>query len=244
MILLVGVLLFAVGRVGFRHAWPGTVPARSWWRTHRRQLLAFVRGSPATFIYLGILTVTTWVLVGASTKVADALLADQSTNLHHLTHDPVHVLVRSAFWLSDYDVLLWAVLFLVVLAPAERWLGTGRWIGVFVVGHVGATLLTAGGVWLAIRTGAVSHRLENVVDVGVSYGFGAVAALFTYRLPRRWRWMWAGALVSFAIGAIALDGSFTSYGHATAFAIGFALYPITRAPAVRDRARGPLIVPE
>ena len=244
MILLVGILAVLLGRIAFRHEWPGTAPVRSWWREHRHQLIAFVRGSPATFIYLAILTVTTWVLVGSSPKVADALLVDQSTNLHHLTHDPVHVLVRSAFWLSDYDVLLWAVLFLIVLAPAERWLGTARWIGVFVAGHVGATLLTAGGIWLAIRTGAVSHNLENVVDVGVSYGFGAVAALFTYRLPGRWRWVWAGALISFAIGAVVIDGSFTSYGHATAFAIGFALYPITRAPAVRARARGPIVLPD
>jgi hypothetical protein len=83
-----------------------------------------------------------------------------------------------------------------------------------------------------------------VVDVGVSYGFGAVAALFTYRLSGGWRWVWASALVSFAIGAIVIDGSFTSYGHAAAFAIGFALYPITRAPAVYARARGPIVLPE
>jgi hypothetical protein len=243
MILIVGVALVLIARFAIRHDWPGTAPLRSWWRAHRHQLFEFVRGSPATFIYLAILAVTTWVLVGSSPQVVHALLADQSTNLHHLTHDPLHVLVRSAFWLSDYDLLLWAVLFLVVLAPAERWLGTARWIGVFIAGHVGATLLTAAGIWFAIHTGAISHRLENVVDVGVSYGFGAVAALYTYRLPGRWRWLWASALVCFAIGAIAVDGSFTSYGHATAFAIGFALYPLTRAPAVHARGQEPIIPP-
>jgi hypothetical protein len=243
MILLVVVALVLLSRLALRHEWPGTSVARSWWAAHRGQIFAFVRASPATFVYLAILTITTWVLRGASPQVDNALLADQSTNLHHLAHDPIHVLIRSAFWLGDYRLLFWAVLFLVVLAPAERWLGTSRWIVAFVSGHVGATLITAAGIWVAIRTGAASHRLENVVDVGVSYGFSTVAGLFTYRLPGRWRWTWAAGLVVWAIGGIVIGGGFTSYGHATALVIGFALYPLSRARAVRARMADPLLLP-
>ncbi len=199
-----------------------------------------MRASPATFVYLAVLAVTTWVLVGASPEVVDALLRDQSTNLSHLGRDPVRVLVRSAFWLSNYELLLWAALFLVVLAPAERWLGTSRWLLTFVSGHVGATLLTSVGIWFAIRNGVAPARLANSVDVGVSYGFGAVAALFSYRLPRRWKAGWAGGLIVFALGGILLDGSFTAYGHAVAIIIGFALYPLTRSAGPRIRAGQPL----
>jgi hypothetical protein len=239
------VVVVVLGRFALRHGWPGTRRARGWLQSHRGQLETFVRRSPATFLYLAILTVTTWVLIGSSSGIANALLADQSTNLHHLTHDPVHVLIRSAFWLDDYrELMLWIVLFVVVLAPAERWLGTGRWFVTFVLGHVGATVLTAAGIWITIRTGATSQRLENVVDVGVSYGFCAVAALFTFRLRRPWRGIWAGGLLMYAVIGIGLDASFTSVGHATALAIGFALYPFSRAPAVKARTDEPLLLPE
>jgi hypothetical protein len=243
MVLLVLVAIVLLIRYGLRHGWPGAVAVKAWWASHHEMVGAFVRRSPATFAYLAILTVTTWVLVGASADVVDAMLHDQSTNLSHLGHDPIRVLVRSAFWLSSYELLFWAVLYLAVLAPAERWLGTGRWLIAFAAGHVGATLLTATGVWLAIRSGIASHRLEDAVDVGVSYGFAAVAALFTYRLPGRWRWLWAAGLLSYVGAGILLDGSFTSFGHATAVLIGFALYPLTRSSAVQNRRAEPILLP-
>lgn len=236
------VLVVVISRVAFRREWPGTAPVASAWQAHRPALVAFIRASPATFIYLAILSVTTWVLEGANPKVVAALLEDQSTNLRHLSRDPVRVLVRSAFWLSGYELLFWAALFLIVFAPAERWLGTSRWLLVFTSGHIGATLVTSLGIWFAIRAGAASAKLESVVDVGVSYGFGAVAALFTYRLASRWRGVWAAGLIAYAAGGILIDRDFTAYGHAAALIIGFALYPITRPPAVRARATEPLIL--
>ena len=241
MIILAVVAVVLLARIGFARDWPGTARAHRWWSTHRQTLVGWVTAAPATFIYLAILAVTTWVLAGTDSTIARALLRDQSTNLHHLTQDPVRVLVRSAFWLNSYALLFWAVLFLLVLAPAEHWLGTARWVVVFVSGHVGATLLTAAGIWLAVRSGLASHRLEDVVDVGVSYGFAAVAAVFTFRLARPWRFLWAGGLITAAALGLLLDGDYTSYGHAAAVLIGFALYPITRAPAVRTRATLPLL---
>ncbi len=182
------------------------------------------------------------MLLGANPSVARALLEEQSTNLHHLTHDPVRVLIRSAFWLNSYELLFWVILFVVVLAPAEHWLGTPRWLVVFASGHVGATVLTATGIWLALRAGVTSHRLEDVVDVGASYGFVAIAAVFTFRLAPRWRVLWAAVLVAAVAGGIAIDGTFTAYGHAAALLIGFALCPLTRTPGVRARADLPLLM--
>ena len=41
-----------------------------------------------------------------------------------------------------------------------------------------------------------SHQLARSVDVGVSYGFFAVAAIFTYRIQRRWRKLCVVALLA------------------------------------------------
>ena len=64
------------------------------------------------------------------------------------------MLIRSAFWVDGYLLLVWLVLFALVLAPVVRWLSTARWLVVFAACHVGATLATAAGLWLAIRWGS------------------------------------------------------------------------------------------
>jgi len=118
----------------------------------RPRLVAFVRSAPATYTYLAILFVTTWLLASASARLADRLLLAESTNLHHLARDPIRVLIGSAFWLSGTrDLIIAACVFTVVLAPVERRIGAWRTAGVFAIGHVGATLLTAAGLWAALR---------------------------------------------------------------------------------------------
>ena len=140
------------------------------------------------------------------------------------------VLVVSAFWLDGTEIIaqwaMWAALFVVVLAPAERWLGTKRWIAVVAVAHIGTTLLIAGRLWLAIERGGQPAHLEHAVDVGVSYAFAGVLGVLTYRLPGRWRWPYAAALGLAFSGLLALDPDFTASGHLTALLIGFALYPV------------------
>lgn len=49
------------------------------------------------------------------------------------------MLFRSAFWSGTTVYLPFLILLVVVLAPAEEWLGTFRLILVFWLGHVGAT---------------------------------------------------------------------------------------------------------
>ena len=202
--------------------------------------MAYVRGSPATFLYLFVLSITTWVLLGLTGDIVESILREHSTNLDQLRTNPVRVLIRSAFWVDGYLLLVWLVLFAMVLAPVERWLGTVRWLVVFVAGHVGATLATAAGLWLAIRWGVAPTRLSGVVDVGVSYGFAALAAVFTYRLPRPGRWYWAGGLLALAVGAAVVGRTFTDFGHLAAVLIGFSMYPITRSAGVEQRSHGPI----
>ena len=191
---------------------------------------AYARSAPGTYVYLFVLLITAWVLQTSSTQVARKLVLERSTNLHHLATDPVRVLVSSAFWVSAaWEVLPWAVLFTLVLAPAERWLGTRRWAAVFAAGHIGATLLTAAGLWVAIRADAVDESVSRSADVGVSYGFLAVAAMLLYRLPRRWRLPYGVVLAVYIVAALFIRGTFTDAGHLLALAIGFACYPLGRS---------------
>jgi hypothetical protein len=200
--------------------------------------VAYVRSAPATYGYLGVLLVTGVVLARLSDPLADRLLLAQSTNLHHLAHDPVRVLFGSAFWAPGrYDLLTSAILYTLVLAPVERRIGSWRTIAVFGIGHVGATLITGAGLWVALRFDAVERSIVNVRDVGTSYGFFAVAAAMTYLLTRALRAPYAVALVAYLATTAVISGGFGDYGHLTAMALGFASYPLV------SRASGPVVIP-
>ncbi len=240
MVLLIAAMLVAIIAVARRYDFPPVVRLYSQWERARPFVVNYVRASPATFIYLTILMITTLVIVTSSDQVAALLLREHSTNLTELFANPVRVVILSAFWAPNYEFLVWAILFALVLAPAERWLGTKRWAAVFITGHVVATLGVAWGLWLAIRHGYASRHLENAIDVGVSYGFAAVAAIFSYRLPGWWRWWWAGALVATAVVALIIGRTFTDAGHLVAVVIGFACYPLSRGDGPGSRISSPI----
>jgi Rhomboid-like protein len=229
-VVLVTVLaLVLVPRLLLSERWPQLEPLRRRWRRASPHVRSFVRAAPATYTYLFVLLITAWVLQTSSPRIAQRLVLERSTNLHHLAHDPVRVLIASAFWVAHaWEVLPWAVLFTLVLAPAEQWLGTARWAIVFAAGHIGATLLTAAGLWLAIRADAVDASAAHSADVGVSYGFLAIAGVLTYRLPRRWRPAYVLLLGGYILVAAFTRGTFTDAGHALALAIGLALYPVAQ----------------
>ncbi len=192
-------------------------------------VVARIRRSPGTFALLAIISATSLALELVAPHGGHRLLQHVSSNLAHIENLRFGVLVGSAFWLEDTAELFpWLLLFTVVAAPAEAWLGTGRWIVVFAAGHVGATLATLGGIWIAIETGAASAHLAHSVDVGVSYGFFAVAAILAYRVPRRWRPAYIVAVAAYPVAGTVLFQGFADFGHLLALAIGFALYPLAR----------------
>jgi hypothetical protein len=240
MVLIAIVIVIIAADLASRRGWPPAVRVAARWKQVQPSVVAYVRSSPATFVYLAVLTVTTWVLVGTSDRVTNLLLREHSTNLHQLRIDPVKVLIRSAFWAPGYAFLPWVLLFALILAPAEYWLGTRRWLIVFATGHIGATIGAAIALWFGIRYGWAAKSLQRTVDVGVSYGFAAVAAIFTYRLPSRWRWLWALTLIGIGIGALFIWQNFDDVGHLLAIVIGFALYPLTRGTTVRTRQATPI----
>lgn len=189
----------------------------------------YLRSAPLTFGYLVVLLVTSLVLATSSVRSARRLLLEHSTNLHQLARDPVRVLISSAFWLPNpWQLPIWIVLFVLVMVPVERRIGSLRTGATFAIGHVGATLLTAGGLWLAVRVDLVDRHVVNAKDVGVSYGFLAVAALLAYLLEPRFRLPYAAVLVGVAVLLAAISGTFTAVGHLFAVLLGFACYPLVR----------------
>ncbi len=232
------VALFAFGRLMASERLPSLDSTRLRWRSFEPRARAYVRSAPGTYVYLFVVLVTTWVLQTSSATIAKQLLLERSTNLHHLAHDPVRVLFASAFWVSSaWELLAWLGLFTLVVAPVEHWIGTARAAAAFVAGHLGATLLTAAGLWAAIHGGLVSGSLSTAADVGASYGFLSVAALLTYRLRPGRRAAYAAFLVVLVAGSLAFDPSPTAAGHLLALAIGFACYPLVRSASREPSAR-------
>ena len=118
-------------------------------------------------------------------------------------------------------LLAWAALFTLVLAPAERFLGSRRWVLTFAAGHVGATLVTACVLWIAIHDRWVEARLGRVQDVGASYGFLAVAAALTFALSGRRRIAYTvGLWAAVGGGALVTEGT-TTIGHAASVLLGY-----------------------
>lgn len=219
--LAIGLATFAVGR-----DWPGTRRLHALWLRRGPAIVRYVRTAPATFVTLAVLGVTTWILAGAGSRLTTALLRDMSTNLHQLQSEPMTVLVRSAFWATPAEMIGWLVLFTLVAAPVEHWIGTRAWLLVFWAGHIGATLLVAVLLSVGVSTGRVPATVVNTIDVGASYAFFCVAAVGTYGLRGRWRPVWAGLVIVYLAQAAVLAPGFTSLGHILAAGIGFAIGPV------------------
>ncbi|GAA3190934.1 MULTISPECIES: rhomboid-like protein [Streptomyces] len=184
--------------------------------------------APGTFLWLGILLVTSVIMHRFSPDVLTDFLQQRSTNIHNLLHSPGRVLLTSALWLDGGGWPLYFVLYNLLHAPAERWLGTRRWLAVLGTAHIGATYLSEGVLAVAIHTGAAPRSAVNTLDVGVSYALAGVAAVLTYRLTGPWRYAYALGVLAF-YGAPLLTGrGFTDVGHCAAALIGFACRPLTR----------------
>lgn len=206
-----------------RHDPPRTRSQRLRWR-----LKLYFYTAPGTAMYVFTLLVTTLVLRGSSATTAHRVLVEQSTNLHNLRAYPLQVLVTSAFWVGSGWLVLALLPFFIFLAPAERWLGTGFWAAIFALGHVGSTLIVAVVLWFVTGRGQSHRHLLHAVDVGASYGYYAVAAALTYRLPRRWRAWYAIGLGVFLFGTLLYVQTFTQVGHVCSLFLGLACYPMVR----------------
>lgn len=192
------------------------------------RVAAWVRSAPGTHIWLLIIGVTSLVIAGASEGLEHFLLHRTSSNIHELNRHPVSSLLISGFWIEKpASFLLYTVLFELVHANVERWLGTWRWLLTVGVAHIVATLLSQELVLLAIEGHRLPRSMTHVVDIGVSYGLAAAAGLLTYRLPPPWRYLYLAAVLGF-FGVPLLSGAtFTDFGHAIALTLGLAAWALT-----------------
>jgi hypothetical protein len=111
----------------------GELPPCACGRASRDRADGWLVRAPGTLVYLFTLMVTQLSLTTVSDRLAQRLLLQESTTPRNLAHEPLQVLVCSAFWI-DADAVgtaLTVVAVVAVMVPAERWLGTRRWLGVF-----------------------------------------------------------------------------------------------------------------
>ena len=219
------ILVIGIDRLVISEKWPIFDSFRAHWCVWMPRAKAFMKSAPGTFTYLFVLIITTWVLQTSRSKIAQQLLLERSTNLHHLIHDPMRVLFGSAFWVTNTGELLFMLFaFSLIATRVERWIGTARTVSVFFFGHVGATLLVAFWLWASLNFTVVRSPVTSARDVGSSYGLAALGALLTYRAPTPRRWFYIAAVVLLLVITLVLDPSFTNWGHAFAFGIGFISY--------------------
>ncbi|MFR9796092.1 rhomboid-like protein [Streptomyces sp. MS06] len=191
----------------------------------------YVRAAPGTYVWLGVLFVTTVALHHMSPEFEREFLRTRSTNLQELSTRPVRVLFASAMWIDGGHWVPYAVLYTVFHAQAERRLGTVRWLGVCAAAHVLATLISEALLLQAIRDGHAPHSALHTTDIGVSYALAGVVAVLTYRIPGPWRYGYLAAVLA-VYGVPLLRGpTFTDVGHFASALIGLACYPLTRTPA-------------
>lgn len=235
----------------YRSPWTRTIDiestgqlVRHWWRGPDRLYRAgravhdHLAGAPASCAYAFTLFITWWTLRGVSDVAGHRLILSASTNLHNMRHEPVQVLVASAFWTDGGFPWVIIIGFLTVMAFAERWLGTLRWIMVFVCGHVGASMIVVTGIAFAVHHDLIPLRIVVASDVGSSYGSTAILAALAYHLRGSPRVLWTAALSAW-FGAAAWHGrTFTDYGHLTALLIGFGVGAVAVTLSRRlERAR-------
>jgi hypothetical protein len=192
----------------------------------------WVRSTPGTHLWLLILAVNSGILAVVSPELREFLLHHNSTNLVELRAHPVRVLIVSALWIeSPSGFALYFLFYEVIHAPAERWLGTGRWLAVVATAHVGATLISQRAVLMGISYNRLPRSLAYTVDIGVSYGLVGIVGVLTYYLPRRprpLRWLYAATAIGFFGYPLLGSGrTFTDLGHFSSLLIGFTCYALT-----------------
>ncbi|MFK4147645.1 rhomboid-like protein [Streptomyces sp. NPDC004065] len=203
------------------------------------RLLPGPAGTPFTFGYALLLTVTSLVASYADPAVVDALHQGSSTDVAHLVRAPLLVLPASALWLAGGPLSPYALCLLLVLTALERRIGGPRTAGVFLFGHVVATLATEVPVGLAVLAGRLPDSSLHRLDYGVSFGVAAAAGALA-GLLRPWaRWPLLAVFAGTAVrDLLTFADPMTSWGHLIAVALGVATWPVVRRRA-RPHAAAP-----
>ncbi|MEU3651632.1 rhomboid-like protein [Streptomyces sp. NPDC032161] len=202
-----------------------SAPRRARWV----RLLPTPTGTPFTFGYLLVLAATSLFMTYADPHTVDELLSASSTDVAHLGRTPLLVLGASALWVVDGFASPYVLGFAFVLTALERRIGGWRTAGVFLLGHVVATLATEIPVGLSVVAGHLPRSSLHRLDYGISFGLmasvGALAGLLT---------PWLRALVLGGVGAMLLNDllrladPLADWGHPLALLLGVACWPLLR----------------
>ncbi|MFF9582311.1 rhomboid-like protein [Streptomyces achromogenes] len=184
---------------------------------------------PFTFGYAAVLAGTSLVAARAAPGLVDALHRGSSTDVAHLAAAPVPVLTASALWIAGGVLTPYTLLFLLVLAGLERRIGGVRTAGIFLAGHVLATLATEVPVGLAVLCGRLPPASLHRLDYGISFGVAATAGALTGLLRPWLRWpALALAAAVLLAGLLARRDPLTDWGHVIALAVGVSAWPWVR----------------
>lgn len=193
------------------------------------RLLPTPTGTPFTFCYAAVLAATSLVTEYADPDLVHSLLQGSSTDVAHLLRTPVLVLLASALWIAGGIASPYVVGFLLVMTALERRIGGLRAAGVFLLGHVLATLATEVPVGLAVLVGHLPDSSLHRLDYGISFGVAAATGALAGLLPPWLRWpllaLFGGMLVQ---DLLAFTDPMTEWGHLMALAIGIATWPVLR----------------
>ena len=184
-----------------------------------------------TSAYAVVLVAVSLGLTWLGPHARDVVVGRMSTNLHNLSRGRLSTLVGSAFVDDGGDVYLWLPGLVCLLALGELiWRGRGL-VVTFAVGHIGATLIVAAGLVVALQAGWLPFSVARASDVGVSYGAVCVLGALTASIPSRWQPAWVGWWLGIALMA-ASGADFTAVGHVLALLLGIGLS--FRLPSTAD----------
>ncbi|GAA0669040.1 hypothetical protein GCM10010193_21180 [Kitasatospora atroaurantiaca] len=199
-----------------------------------RRAWAWVRAAPGTYVWLLLLAVTSFVVARMDPANLHWFLAKRSTNVDQLRSHPVHALLASAIWTEQADFAFYFLIFTIFHVPAERWLGTRRWLTVALTAHVLATLISEGIVARGVDAGRLPANMADTVDVGVSYALAGVEGVLTYRFAGWWRRLYGGVLLLFYLIPLIVSHTFTDLGHFCSVLIGLSFYRFARGRPTWD----------
>jgi hypothetical protein len=171
-----------------------------------------------TYAVILICVTSTLSVLGPST--ADRVIRHASTNLHNLNHGHLGTLLGSAFVVDAGAPYVWLPGLVCLMGLAELLWQSRRLALAFAIGHVGATLLVAAGLIVALKLGWLPASITRAADVGMSYGATAVLGTLTAAVPTRWRPIWIGWWLAVGSAVVWVDRDFTDVGHAVALVLG------------------------
>ncbi|MFI9719267.1 rhomboid-like protein [Streptomyces sp. NPDC052396] len=196
------------------------------------RLIPTPRATPFTFCYGLVLLATALYAELGDEATVNRLLRDSSTDAAHLADRPVLVMVASALWIAGGLVSFYGLAFAPVLGALERRVGALRTAGVFVLGHVLATLATELPVAGAVAAGRLPAASLHRLDYGISFGFMSCLGALAGLLSPAWKWtVLGGAGLLCAQDLVEYADPLASWGHPIALLIGVACQVLLRHEA-------------